>query len=99
MSGGSFNYLCYAETDNIAEKISDMEDMRDALSEKGAEDFAVLTQDFILELRRQEVVRESYLKKLVDVWKAVEWKYSCDIGEDDMQEAFKKARNRHETTL
>jgi hypothetical protein len=92
MSGGSFNYLCFADTDEISNRISDMEDMRNALAGYGVEDFAKITQDFILEIRRQEAVRTSYLDKLERVWKAVEWKNSLDYDKKQMYEIIEEER-------
>jgi len=94
MSGGSYNYLYCAEADTIINRISDIEAMRDALVRYDAKDFAVLTQDLLLVLKQQQDLRESYLNKLSAVWRAVEYKDSMDIGIEELQAAFKKAREK-----
>lgn len=40
MSGGSFNYLCYREVDDLINSQDDLESMRNALIKYGYEDIA-----------------------------------------------------------
>jgi len=88
MSGGSFDYLCHKELDYFMCTERGLDEMICALAELGyAEDAAVATQQFLLDLRKAKVRLEASLSDLQPVWKAIEWWKSCDTSED----AFKKA--------
>ena len=47
MSGGSFNYLCYAELSELLNRISDLEDIERELIELGYTDIAKDTRRLI----------------------------------------------------
>ena len=47
MSGGSFNYLCYKDTEDLFNRISDLEDMRESLIKYGYEDIAKTHKDLL----------------------------------------------------
>ena len=87
MSGGSFNYLCYAE--DLSDRVGSIEDMARHLEEYlGAEDAAVATRGVVAKLKQAndsaDVLRE--------VWKAVEWWQSGDWAKDQAAEALAEWR-------
>lgn len=94
MSGGSFNYLCYKETlSELSERICDLEDMRECLVKYGYDDIAKDTQRLIEYIKSAKVRVETLAEMLSDVFHAVEWYESGDIGMDSMQREFEKYRN------
>ena len=93
MSGGSYNYLCYADFPDICSKISDLEDMRDRLLALGYMDSAEETEGVILMIKSFRVRIEARIKRLNEIWQAVEWKDSGDWGMENIEEAIKKYRD------
>lgn len=94
MSGGSFNYLCWAtDLEDLLSKRSSLTEMADALAEKDyARDAAQETEALRRDLTAFSVRIEVAVKRLSDVWHAVEWWYSGDGNEDDLHEALAKYR-------
>lgn len=94
MSGGSYNYLCYAlDLDDLISKRGDLREMADRLAGLGyAEDAAKETEELLVFLNQWSVRAEVRMKRLSDVWKAIEWWDSSDYGEDDVHEALAKYR-------
>lgn len=93
MSGGSYNYLCYKDSDNINESRSDINDMRDRLTELGYLDAAKETESVTLMLNAFEVRIQARIERLSEVWRAVEWCDSGDSGEDSVKKAVDKYRD------
>ena len=89
MSGGSYNYL-YCHVNGLEAQRGDIEAMRDRLNEleregvPGAARAARLTRYVLIHLD----LAEQRAQELADVWHAVEWRDSCDWGDDTMREAF-----------
>ena len=94
MSGGSYNYLCYADADDIHYKIPDITSMRDRLIELGYKDAAKETEGLILMIEAYQLRLETRLERLEDIWKAVEWCDSGDWGLEDIEEAIKEYREK-----
>lgn len=94
MSGGSFNYLCYKDTEDLFNRISDLEDMRESLIKYGYEDIAKDTQRLIEYIKSAECVIGTLKDMLEPVFHAVEWKESGDWGKDDMIEVLEKYRKK-----
>ena len=94
MSGGSYNYLCHVwDLDDLLEHRSDLESMSARLAGLGyAEDAARETDELLVMLRQWQVRAEVRLKRLRDVWKAVEWWDSADSSEAAVLEALEKYR-------
>lgn len=94
MSGGSYNYLCYGiDLEDLISKRGDLREMADRLAELGyAEDAAKETEEPLVFLNQWTVRAEVRMKRLADVWKAVEWWDSSDYGEDDVHEALARYR-------
>jgi hypothetical protein len=96
MSGGSYDYLCYAfDLDALLGKRRALEQMADRLEGLGyAQDAAKETRQLIHMLNQAESKIMACVDRLADVWKAVEWWDSCDSSEDDLKEALKEYREK-----
>lgn len=94
MSGGSFDYLCYEETEDLFNRISDLEDMRESLIKYGYEDIAKDTQRLIEYIKSAECVIGALKDMLEPVFHAVEWYESADYGKDTMIEILEKYRRK-----
>jgi len=92
VSGGSYDYLCYAEPDEYPQKLHDFERMADRLARLGFHDPSVETFALIGDIRSFRARMEATKKRLADVWRAVEWYDSCDYGLDQVGEAVAKYR-------
>jgi hypothetical protein len=90
MSGGSFDYLCYKEASDLLSGSMDeqIERMRDALVEAGAEDAAKETEHLLLVLKQSRVRVGVALQRLHGVWHAMEWWKSSDWGRKDFEEVL-----------
>ncbi len=100
MSGGSYNYLCYAQDlEDLQSHRHELEAMATRLAGLGyAQDAARETEELLLLLQQWEVRAAARLQRLTAVWKAVEWWDSCDSGEDGVQAALAKYRGDTEGT-
>lgn len=93
MSGGSYNYLCYKDIEDLFPWGGNLEQMADRLAGLGyAEDAAKETVALILRMRQFQVWGDSMIDRLGPVWKAVEWWDSCDSSEDRVKEALAEYR-------
>ncbi len=92
MSGGSYNYLgliCYDDLPELLSKESDLRDMADRLAGLGyAEDAARETEELLVMLRQWKIRAEVRVRRLADLWRAVEWWDSSDSSEDRVREAL-----------
>lgn len=78
MSGGSFDYLCYW---TVGEHQC-LSDMAHALSEGSPE----RTETEAIATAIEEL--NDRIRKVSDVWRAVEWERSADWGEEDVMQAI-----------
>jgi len=93
MSGGSYNYLCHANADDLINKTGDIQDMADRLASLGyAQDAAKETQALLLTVRQYENRIQAMKERLHDIWRAVEWWESGDSGEEGVRDALDKYR-------
>lgn len=96
MSGGSYNYLgliCYDDLAELLGKESDLRDMADRLAGLGyAQDAARETEELLTMLRQWRTRAEVRVRRLSDVWKAVEWWDSRDSSEDQVRKALAEYR-------
>lgn len=92
MSGGSFNYLCWAMAGELVQKRSDISDMVRALADDGIIDAAKETESILLILNHFEVLMQARIERLSPVWKAIEWQRSGDWGQDCVNEALAEYR-------
>ena len=92
MSGGSYNYLCHCDAEDIFAKTKDIQDMASRLSELGYVDAATETESILL-VRNNYVSRmQARLNRLTPIWKAVEWYDSGDWGKESIEEEVNKYR-------
>ncbi len=99
MSGGSYNYLFTKEPEELFgwSAKDDLEDMADSLAQLGyAEDAARETLDLLLKVRQIEVHLATRLKRLNDVWPAMEWWHSGDSSEDEVKRALARYRGEED---
>lgn len=89
MSGGSYDYLCYVETEDVFAhyRIQNLVAIKDRLVVLGHEDAARNVQSLIRNIRLSVSSIGEQLDLLRGVLKAVEWLDSADYGEDQVAEA------------
>lgn len=94
MSGGSYDYLCWArELDDLLTKEHHLEAMADRLAALGyAEDAARETQELLVQLRQWRIRAQVKVDRLEPVWKAIEWRDSGDWSEDSIRQAVVEYR-------
>ena len=96
MSGGSLNYLCYAETPEIMSRVSDMESVENTLLSMKYNDIAKDVRRLIeycnMAHNRIEVLRE----QLYDVFHAVEWYDSADYSTDSLVKVLEEYRTKND---
>ncbi|MGK8429862.1 hypothetical protein [Bacillus cereus] len=98
MSGGSHNYLCFKDEQDLLEygRIDDLEEMASRLIDLGYEDAAkeVLHMKYIIQ---QSLVRVGVMKVRLDgVIKAVEWYDNGDSDIEAVEKVIKKYRGEIE---
>lgn len=82
MSGGSYNYLCFSNTENISSKIDDLRNMVDRIEKLGYPRIAEDTDKTIALITDFEEKLQNSIDKLHKVWHAVEWLDSGDYSYD-----------------
>lgn len=96
MSGGSYNYLSYVTYDDLSDLLDhrrDLEEMVERLAGLGyAQDAAEESLHLLRDLRKWEVNAGVAVKRLRDIWHAVEWWDSADSTEEAVLEALAKYR-------
>lgn len=93
MSGGAYNYLCYESFPEIVERIEDMEAVEYRLTKLGAKDIAEDVRALINYCKDAKQTIMDACERLHEVFRAVEWLDSGDIGEDDMQKEIERYRD------
>lgn len=95
MSGGSFNYLCYKDTEDLLNGYSEeLQDMREALIKYGYEDIAKDTQRLIEYIKSAKCTIGTLKDMLEPVFHAVEWYESGDYVKDTMINVLEKYRRK-----
>ena len=93
MSGGSFNYLCYADCEKIISMKQELKAMEERLSELGFKDIA----NEVLIIKQQidsfEFRINKRLKDIHETFRAVEWMDSGDSDFESVKKAVDKWRN------
>lgn len=92
MSGGSFDYLCFAEPYDIFNKRDALKRMAEDLASDGHIDAAKETETVGLILNQFEALMRARLDRLHDLWRAVEWTRSGDTGPNAITEAIAEYR-------
>ena len=94
MSGGSINYLCYAE--DVINRTKDMEAVEQCLISLGYTDIATDVRRLIEYCKSAEVRINVLFEQLEDVFHDVEWYESADIGKATLIKTLEKYRNSGE---
>ena len=92
MSGGSFDYLCFMEVEQLMNNKDLLDKMANRLLELGYKDAAKETFLAKIILEQTEIRIEVIKERLEKVWKAIEWMDSGDSGIDEVDEAIKNYR-------
>lgn len=98
MSGGSYNYLFAAQDlEDLQSRRQDLEEMATRLAGLGyAQDAARETEELLALFRQWETRASVRMRRLADVWHAVEWWDSNDSSEQGVHEALAKYRGDHD---
>ncbi|MEV6854706.1 hypothetical protein AB0M89_12965 [Streptomyces microflavus] len=98
MSGGSYNYLyAAADLEDLQARRFDLEEMAQRLAGLGyAQDAARETEELLVLYRQWETRAAVRVRRLADVWHAVEWWDSNDSSETSVHEALTKYRGDHD---
>lgn len=91
MSGGSYDYLCFAEASDVLSKQYSLRAMADRLDEVCPE-AAAETRALFDGPRSLQAELEMRLARLKDLWHDVEWRDSADYGEEQLVVAVAKFR-------
>lgn len=92
MSGGSLNYLCYKEPEDLFHCIGEMEEAEQVLIGQGALDVAKDVRRLIEYVKSAEVRISVLAGNLRDVFHAVEWMLSGDSGEATLKKHIEQYR-------
>lgn len=92
MSGGSHNYLCYAEIPDIIGRTGDMEDMVETLLSYGYNDIAKDVCRLIEYCKSAENRIGVLFEQLQDVFHDIEWYHSADISQESLLEGLERYR-------
>ena len=92
MSGGSHNYLCYAEMPDIIGRTADMEEMEETLIEMGYTDIAKDVRRLIEYCKSAEIRIGVLFEQLEDVFHDIEWNHSGDICDETLIKTLEKYR-------
>ena len=94
MSGGSYEYLCYKEIEELRYNEDLIQRIINDLESLGyANDVAKDTKEFFATLKNNFDKLDMIKEKLSPIWKALEWWKSCDTNEDSFKRALEKYRN------
>lgn len=93
MSGGSHNYLCWANMPDVISRTKDMEEMEQDLIKLGYTDIAKDVRRLIEYCKSAEIRINILFEQLENVFHDVEWYHSADIGENDLIKTLEQYRN------
>jgi hypothetical protein len=87
VSGGSFNYLCFIDAEEIGQRLGQLDDMASAL-EGVCPEAAAATREIADQVRGVQ----PKIDALKDLWHAVEWWHSSDWGRGQVETVVAKYR-------
>lgn len=90
MSGGSYDYLCFAELEDLFNRKGHLSNMTDRLMELGYPQLALENMEFALDLRRFKLNFGTRQKRLREIWHTIEWLDSGDYGVDTARKHLDK---------
>lgn len=92
MSGGSLDYLCFKEPEELFHCIGEMEKVEQVLLQRGAQDIARDVRRLIEYVKSAENRISVLSEQLNDIFHAVEWYQSADYGEGTLLKHIEKYR-------
>lgn len=96
MSGGSLNYLCFKEPEELFHCIEEMEKAEQVLLQRGAQDIARDVRRLIEYVKSAENRISVLSEQLNGIFHAVEWYQSGDYGEDTLRKRIEQYRTGKE---
>ena len=93
MSGGSHNYLCFADVPELIMRTNDMADMEKELIKYGYTDIAKDVRRLIEYCLSAENRIRALNDQLSDVFHSIEWYDSGDIGKDELKQRLEDYRH------
>lgn len=93
MSGGSLGYVCYCQTNELFNRIGDLEEAEAYLLSNGYNDIAKDVRRLIEYLFSAENRISVLHEQLSNVLHAIEWHISADYGEDTAKKVLEEYRN------
>lgn len=94
MSGGSLNYLCFSEFNELFNRFDDMEYAEEFLLNNGYEDIARDVRRLIEYLKTARNRIGVLQEQLNSVFHAIEWYKSADIGEESLVKRLEEYRSK-----
>lgn len=92
MSGGSHNYLCWAEMPDIIGRTADMEDIEQTLIQEGYTDIAKDVRRLIEYCKSAETRISVLFEQLENVFHDIEWYDSADISKETLIKRLEQYR-------
>ncbi len=96
MSGGSLDYLCFKEPEELFHCIEEMEKVEQVLLQRGAQDIARDVRRLIEYVKSAENRISVLSEQLNGIFHAVEWYQSGDYGEDTLRKHIEQYRTGKE---
>ena len=96
MSGGSLNYLCYKEPEELFHYLRELEEVEQELLTRGAQDVARDVRRLIEYIKSAEIRISILSEQLNPIFRAVEWRLSADIGDDSLLKVIEEYRTYKE---
>jgi hypothetical protein len=96
MSGGSYNYICYADIEGLLQNEDQIESMAEQLSLLGHREAAKETLEIFNDLVESRNRIEAKKERLESVWRAVEWWASGDSGQEGVNKALAQYRGEEQ---
>ena len=88
MSGGSFNYLCYKDTEDFFKRTDDLEEMKEILEKHGYKNISKDVNSLISYIKDSIRFIDEKREELRPIFKAIEYFESGDIGKEEMYSVF-----------
>ena len=92
MSGGSLNYLCYKEPEELFHYVRELEEVEAEMLRQDAQDIARDVRRLIEYIKSAETRICVLSEQLNDIFHAVEWYHSADYGEQTLREHIEQYR-------
>lgn len=86
MSGGSYDYLCYVDSTEIENRLSDVERMAEQLVSLGCPNEAKAFCRFIEQVKLMRIKKSAFIEEYQDVMRGVEWTDSGDWSEESFSQ-------------